>query len=282
MSVPTATDTALELVRVTQHYRSGFLGRRRCLFDGLSFRLGAGERWGLVGPNGSGKSTLLRLASGVEAPSSGTVRVFGSPLTSFEARRRIGYVPEGFPFPRDLDAQRALTLIGVVGGAPRDAARERARELLVRVGLGGNERRRLAHFSRGMQQRFAIAQAFVATPDLLLLDEPTTGLDALGFALLEELLAEAGARGATSLVCSHLVGDLVAHADRLAVLVEGRLRLAGTVGELAWRGARLRVELEGIDEAGWPALVRAVESQGGRIVERAPSNQALLELFRSP
>lgn len=271
---------ALSLQGVERSYRRGFLLRKQTVLAGVDLELRPGERVGLVGPNGSGKSTLLRLAAGVEPADRGSVRAFGKPLDSFEVRSRIGFAPEGFPFPKDLSAPRALTFGAGLAGLSPEAAQEKSAAWLTRFELDHAGRLALSRYSRGMKQRFALAHALVATPDLLLLDEPSNGLDAPGFVLLKAALDEAHARGATILSCSHLIGDLVAHTDRLLVMVDGRLRDAGRVTDLSKRANVQRVELEGIDENAWPALERAIQEAGGRIVERTPTNQALVELFR--
>jgi|RhiMethySRZTD1v2_1073278.scaffolds.fasta_scaffold65497_4 ABC-2 type transport system ATP-binding protein len=225
---PSASPPALELRGIVKRYRSGFLAVRRTVLDGVDLTLAPGESRGLIGPNGSGKSTLLRLATGLERPSAGSVRVFGRPPHDRSTLRRIGYLPDGFPFPPELSSRAVLELLGAFHGLPRRERAPTAERWLERVGLKGESRRALRHFSLGMRRRFGLAQAFLHGPDLLLLDEPTAGLDAEGYLVMEELLAEARARGASVLVATHVPSDLQDSCERCSVLFAGRI-----VSELA-------------------------------------------------
>lgn len=204
-------------------FRRGFLLRPRPVLRGIELALPAGEALGLVGPNGSGKSTLLALAAGLFTPRQGTLEVFGQPATSRAARARVGHVADGFPFPPELGARAVLELFGALAGLARSERRRRAEEWLARVGLAAEARTPLGAFSLGMRRRFALAQALQHEPALLLLDEPTAGLDAEGHVALGGLLAEARARGATFLFASHVPAELAEHCARTAVLVGGRV-----------------------------------------------------------
>ncbi len=212
--------------------------RRQEALRGVDLELDAGDSLGLVGPNGSGKSTLLRVIAGVERPLAGDVHVLGATPASARVRRRIGYLPEDSPFPRELRALPALVLLGSLRRMSRAAARERGAELLTRVGLADAQRMPLGRFSRGMLRRFGLAQAVLHEPDLLLLDEPTAGLDATGFGALAELLDEARARGASTIVASHMAADLMERA-RLVVLMHGRVAAEGDPRELLEDGGLL-------------------------------------------
>lgn len=229
---------ALALEAVEQSYRTGW-SRRRVALAGVSLSVAPGERLGLVGPNGAGKSTCLRLAAGIERPRAGRVRVLGLDPRERAARARTGYAPEGFPFPAELSARAALALVAALAGLPRAARRAQVPALLERVGLAQAARERLGALSRGMRRRFALAQAFLGTPELLLLDEPTGGLDATGFAVLDGLLAEACARGASVVVASHVPALLAAHCGELVVLVGGRVRARAAAGALLARASDL-------------------------------------------
>ncbi len=223
---------ALEVRSLAKHYRTGWLGGVRQVLADIELVLAPGEALGLVGPNGSGKSTLLGILAGVERAARGSVRVFGEDVSTRAARARIGYVPDGFPFPLELTPRAVLDLLGSLHGTPRRARRSAASALLERVDLAREERTPLARFSLGMQRRFALCQALAFRPDLLLLDEPTAGLDAAGYVALDELLGEARARGVTLLVATHVVTDLQDLCERVAVLVEGRLVRSGATAEL--------------------------------------------------
>jgi ABC-2 type transport system ATP-binding protein len=212
---------ALAARSLGQHYRRGFLLRPRLVLDGIEFTLARGEALGLVGANGSGKSTLLALAAGLRAPTRGQIEVFGLAATARAARARTGFLADGFPFPPELGPRALLELFGALRGEARRARRARAEAWLVRVGLAREATTPLGTFSLGMKRRLALAQAAAHEPELLLLDEPTAGLDAEGHVVLAEILAEARARGAALVFATHVPADLVAHCPETLVLLGG-------------------------------------------------------------
>lgn len=234
MTVP-----ALEVRSLVKRYRTGWLARARSVLAGVDLALAPGDSFGLVGPNGSGKSTLLRILAGIELPDRGTIRVHGLDGNARAARRRLGYVPDGCPFPAELGARTVLELLGALYGLGRAARRAASEAWLERVGLAAEARTPLARFSLGMKRRFALAQALLHEPDVLLLDEPTAGLDAPGYGVLEALLAEARARGATLLMATHALDELEAHCTRAGVLVGGRLAYEGAAAPLCRDRQRL-------------------------------------------
>ncbi len=254
---------------------------RREVLRGVDLELPRGAVLGLIGPNGSGKSTLLRLLAGVDAPSSGVLAVLGGSPFDAVVRARTGYLPEDSPVPGELSARVVLELIGTLGGMTRSAARSRGDELLERVGLHDHARLALRRFSRGMARRFGLAQAWLQSPDLILLDEPSAGLDGEGFEALDDLLAEARGRGATIVLASHLSADVHERCSELALLLGGRVAARGTPAELLSRPDCWRLEIEALE----PALVEElrvwVDDHGGRVRSRVPGGRTLLELYRS-
>ncbi len=270
---------AARLIGLSKHYpvRLG-LGRKAVLRE-LDLTIPNGATLGLVGPNGSGKSTLQRILAGVERASGGTVEVLGGALADPSVRARIGFVPEDSPFPGELDARAVLDLLGSLQGLRRSETRTRGAELLARVGLAEHARCPLRRFSRGMLRRFALAQAWLHRPDLILLDEPTAGLDAQGFDVLDELLAEARGRGAAVVFTSHLVSDLHEHCDEIVVLLDGAVAARGAPGELFRREGCWRLELEGLDEARLPELESWVTTHGGTVRSSSPAGRTLFELY---
>ena len=218
---------ACELAGVRRRF-AGFLGYGgREVLAGVDLVLARGRTLGLAGPNGSGKSTLLELLAGLDRPSAGTLRVLGGRPEETRIRRRVGYLPEDSPFPPELRVRDALRLLGSLSGLRSRELGARCDALLARVGLAGAARTRVGRCSRGMLRRFGLAQAVLHEPELLLLDEPTAGLDAQGFEVLADLLGAARARGTAVLLTSHLVGDLERHCDELAVLLDGRIVARG-------------------------------------------------------
>jgi len=217
----------VHLVGLRQSYPIALGLARREVLHGIDLELYQGQKLGLVGPNGSGKSTLLRVLAGVDRASGGVLEVLGRDPESDPIRSRIGFLPEDSPFPRELRALEMLVLLATLRRVAHKRARERSQRLLEQVGLAAHARTPLGRFSRGMLRRFGLAQALVHEPDLILLDEPTAGLDAEGFGVLEELIEAAIARGASLVISSHLVSDVHAHCDRLAVLMQGRIAAFG-------------------------------------------------------
>jgi len=206
--------------------------QRRTILSSIDLKLEHGARLGLIGPNGSGKSTLLEIIAGVERASKGSVEVFGGNPARGSIRSRVGFLPEESPFPAELTARTALELLGSLQGLDRKTRRARAEAMLVRVGLGAESRTHLGRFSRGMLRRFGLAQAFQHEPNLLLLDEPTAGLDATGFVVFESLLEEATARGSAVILASHRIEDVLTPKSSLAVLVDGHLIAQGSPQEV--------------------------------------------------
>ncbi len=276
-----AAPLALAARGVVRRFRGGLFGRAKLALQGVDLELPRGAALGLVGPNGSGKSTLLRLFAGVDVPTRGAVTVLGEPAVSPAARARTAYLPEDSPFPGELSARAALALLGALAGLDRRTVQRRGRALLERVGLAEAAARPLAGFSRGMLRRFGLAQAFLAEPDVVLLDEPTAGLDAEGFAVLDGLLAEARARGATTVLASHILADVHAHCDTLAVLAQGRVALAGPPATLLAAAGRARLDVEGLDSAGLAALEAWLAGRGARLVGALPGGRTLAELYRA-
>jgi len=255
--------------------------QRRQVLRGIDLSLEQGRILGLVGPNGSGKSTLLRLCAGVDRPTSGTLEILGGSPLSQRVRDRLAYLPEDSPFPSELSAMGVMELLGSLHGLRRREVGPRAAGLLERVGLEDQQRTPLRSYSRGMLRRFGLAQTFLTDPDLVLLDEPTAGLDAMGFSVLEDLLADARERKATVVLCSHLLSDVHDHCDRLAVLLDGTLAASGTPAELFGTTGRVRLEVEGLDDAQLTRLGEWVEEQGGRVLSARPGGKSLLELYRA-
>lgn len=270
---------ALRLSGVTRRFPVGLGIRRRTVLDRVDLELARGATLALVGPNGSGKSTLLRLVAGVDRPSGGTIEVLSDSPARAAVRRRLAYLPEDSPFPPELSARAALDLLGALSGLPRRDVKQRGEALLERVGLAEHRRRPLRGFSRGMLRRFGLAQTFLSEPELVLLDEPTAGLDAEGFGVLEDLLAGARRRRATVVLASHLLSDVLDHGDELALLLAGRVAAHGAPAELLAAEGRARVEVEGLDAEGLRALERWVAEHGGAVRAIRPGGRTLLELY---
>jgi ABC-2 type transport system ATP-binding protein len=236
---------------------------------GVDLTVGEGELVGLLGPNGAGKSTLVKIVCGLVRASAGTASVCGTPAGTRPARASIGYLAELFRFPGWYSADEVLSLhqrlTGSAGGA------DERRDLLELVGLADARGRRVDAMSKGMQQRLGIAQALVGRPPLLLLDEPTSALDPAGRRTVRNLLEELRRRGVAVLLNSHLLSEVELVCDRVTILSEGRVVVAGTPAELATpRGVEIDTEagVQRFPEArreDAPRLVAELVTQGERI-----------------
>ncbi|MHC4262562.1 MAG: ABC transporter ATP-binding protein [Planctomycetota bacterium] len=273
----------IEVRGFSRSFRRGFLMRQHAILDRLDLSVPRGSTFGLVGPNGSGKSTLLRAIAGVDPGDAGQVRVLDHDPRAGAVRARIGFLPEGCPYPSELGARSVLTLLDRAHGAPSDGRRERVERWLARVGLDQAGDKPIRTFSSGMRRRLGLAAACQSEPDVLLLDEPSAGLDGDGVRLLEELLEEARGRGATLLVCSHLPSDLYANCDAIAILLDGRIATVQEPSVLATRVSKLEVELERRDatsDVDVDELTRRFDSLGLDVRGARPSASGLVELYR--
>ncbi len=271
---------AVSVSDLRKSFAVGFRRTRRPVLRGLDLELETGTSLGLIGPNGSGKSTLLRVLAGVEAPTSGNVRVFdGSPDAS-KVRARIGFLPEETPFPAELSATEALQLLGALHGLPRAMRATRIAEALATVGLTDDASRAIGRFSKGMLRRFALAHTLLHEPDLVLLDEPTAGLDAPGHVALAELLARSRARGATHIIASHHLSDIVTHCERVIVLIDGRIRADGAPDDVLGRSGTVSLELEHLQDGALDAARSALEALGAHVRSVGPTHDTLVELYR--
>lgn len=225
--------TAVRTEHLTKDFLTGFWRPRphRGL-DALTLEIPAGGVYGLLGPNGAGKSTTLKLLLDLLRPSSGRAEVLGLPAGDTRARQRLGFLPENPTFYDHLTAEELLAYFaGLFGLSGRDA-RQRATTALDRVGLGADRRRPLRQYSKGMVQRVGLAQALVNDPELIVLDEPMSGLDPIGRREVRELILELHDEGRTVLFSSHILSDAELLCSAVAILNRGRLVASGPLHEL--------------------------------------------------
>ena len=213
-------------------YRSRFGKRRIAALDGVDLSVEPGQVFGLLGPNGAGKTTTVKILLGLTRPTAGSASLFGRSVSDPESRRRVGYLPEGHRFPGYLTARQTLSIFGRMSGMDTAAIRRRAPELLERVRLSDWADVRVKKFSKGMTQRLGLAAALVHDPDVLLLDEPTDGVDPVGRREIRDLLQEQAARGKAILLNSHLLSEIERTCDRVAVLRSGKVVAQGRIDEL--------------------------------------------------
>lgn len=237
---------------LTKTYRSGLIGGQPiAALRRVSLHAERGEIFGLLGPNGAGKTTLIKILLGVISGSGGTASVLGFPAGSIAARRKIGYLPESLRIDRHHTARSALRFYGRMSGLDSETIRRRSEELLRMVGLEGRDRESVRRFSKGMYQRLGLAQALLHDPDLLILDEPTDGLDPVGRNEVRRLLLTLKSRGKTIFLNSHILQEVELVCDRVAVMAEGQVRGIGTIEELTCQlgDRQVRFDLAGAVDA---------------------------------
>ncbi|MCH2140010.1 MAG: ABC transporter ATP-binding protein [Phycisphaerales bacterium] len=208
---------------------------------GVSMQVDQGQIFCLLGPNGAGKSTLVKILMTVIRPSVLSGSMLGKPIGHKPTLRRIGYLPEHHRFPSFMTAGQALHYYGGLTGMRRPARRRRVEEMLELVGMTSWRNHKVGTFSKGMQQRIGLAQALLHDPELLLLDEPTDGVDPVGRREIRDLLLQLRNEGRTILINSHILAELESICDQLAVLVKGRVAMEGTVDALTEGGVNWSV-----------------------------------------
>jgi ABC-2 type transport system ATP-binding protein len=233
------TDAAASLTGVSKTYRHGLFGRRtvEALRD-VHLRIENGEVFGLLGPNRAGKTTLVKLLLSLCQPTGGEIVRLGRPASDRATLGQVGFVHENHAFPRYLSATTLLEYYAALTLIPPERVRERVPKLLELVGLADRGREPIAQFSKGMIQRLGIAQALLNEPRLLVLDEPTEGLDLHGRRLLREVVREVRQSGGTVLLVTHILSEIEHLCDRVGVLVEGRLVHVGPLADLTQDNAR--------------------------------------------
>lgn len=191
-----------------------------------------GEVFGLLGPNGAGKSTLVKILMTVIRPTNASGTVLGQPVGDKATLRRIGYLPEHHKFPEYLTGSQVLDFYGAMSGMPRTERRARGAKLLDTVGMKDWADKKVGTYSKGMRQRLGIAQALVHNPDLVVLDEPTDGVDPVGRRDIRQMVQQIKSEGKTVLLNSHLLSELEMVSDRVAIMVKGKVSRLGTLEEL--------------------------------------------------
>jgi ABC-2 type transport system ATP-binding protein len=225
-------DPAISIRNLTKIYPIPFRRERVVAVKNLSLDVQPGQVYGLLGPNGSGKSTTMKIVLGLVPPTAGTTQIFGRDSTQVDSREDVGFLPENPYFYKYLTGVETLRFYGKLCGLRGSALDDRAAELLKLVGLENARDRRLGGYSKGMLQRIGLAQALVQEPRLLVLDEPTAGVDPAGSREIRDLILNFKARGITVLLCSHLLGQVQEICDRIGILHRGELVREGRLEDL--------------------------------------------------
>jgi ABC-2 type transport system ATP-binding protein len=275
-----AKEAAVHIEGLTKIYRD-FWGRDkvRALLD-LHLTIGRGEVFGLLGPNGSGKSTTIKLLLGLIFPTSGKAWVLGDPAGSTAINQKIGFLPEESYLYRFLNGEETLYFYGRLFKIPHRELKKRVPELLDIVGLDDRARKRkLREYSKGMARRIGLAQAMINNPDLIILDEPTTGLDPIGTREMKDLIVSLKNQGKTVILCSHLLADVQDVCDRITILFRGRMQTLGRVKDLVQVKDVTHLSTEGLSADQLAAAKAFMQQLTGKTPDVTHPTTTLEELF---
>ncbi len=233
-------DLAIETSSLTKVFRTRWTRREVKAVDGISLQVRRGATYGFLGPNGAGKTTFVKMLLSAVHPTSGSARVFGKPVEEAEARRPIGYLPENHRFPTYFTGRGMLDFYAALSGVSAADRKRLMPDLLTRVGLDQWGDIRIGKYSKGMLQRLGLAQALIHSPRLLILDEPSDGVDPVGRRHIREILGELEEQGVTIFINSHLLVEVELFCKEVAILHRGKVALSGRVRDLtAGKGYRL-------------------------------------------
>jgi ABC-2 type transport system ATP-binding protein len=307
VSAASNAETLIDVRGLQKTFRIGFLRRRVEAVKGVSFDVRRGEIFGFLGPNGAGKTTTLKMLTGLIAPTGGEAFLFGQRVPSAAARQRIGFLPENpYVYPY-LTPREFVELCGRLSGVSGHALRSRTMEVLTKVGIAYAADRQVRRLSKGMLQRTGLAAALVADPEMLILDEPMSGLDPVGRKEVRDLIFGEREAGRTIFFSSHILSDVEAMCDRVTILRQGEVVVSGSIRGLL-RGDVVRTDVtlagatpalrEALVEAGFTVgerpdvvvvevvgearvseVLRSALDAGARVVEVVPRRETLEDLF---
>ncbi len=223
---------AVEIKNLVKDFKTSFRKQMLRAVDGVSIRIMPGEVYGLIGPNGSGKSTTMKALLGLVAPTAGQCAIFGKDSLKVDSRNDVGFLPENPYFYKHLSGAETLKFYGKLCGLTGKVLQDRVGELLALVDLEGARDRRLGGYSKGMLQRIGLAQALVQEPRLVILDEPTAGVDPIGSRQIRDLIFKLRERGITVFLCSHLLEQVQEVCDHVGIIFKGKMVKEGRLEDL--------------------------------------------------
>jgi len=302
----------IEIKDLVKDYETGFFKKKKVrAVDGVTLSVRGGQIFGFLGGNGAGKTTTIKMLMSLLYPTSGTATILGQDIADFTMHRKIGYCPENPYFYDYLTPRELLAYFGELFEADKAKTKERAEDLLEKVGLEERDRsRQLRKFSKGMLQRVGLAQSLINDPEIVFLDEPMSGLDPIGRREVRELIASLRDQGKTVFMSTHILSDVEALCDEVAILRKGKLAASGTLDELLVSQAEnqvFEITLRGIDaekladvftnadlgsrghgvtirvddESKIDAILAEARKHGGKLVSVQSLKQSLEELFVS-
>jgi ABC-2 type transport system ATP-binding protein len=292
---------AIEVRGLRKVYRTSITRGRITALDGIDLSVPYGQLFGLLGPNGAGKTTAVKILLGLTRPTEGTARIAGLPVSNPESRRRVGYLPEGHRIPGYLTARQTLSIFGRMSGLDSATIKRRSVELLEKLNIAQWIDVRVKKFSKGMTQRLGLAAALIHSPNVLLLDEPTDGVDPVGRREIRDLLRDEAKNGTAILVNSHLLSEIEMTCDRVAMLRSGKVVTAGRVEDLTRQTAKYKLIATAIDDAllaqfhgervnghielsvddlqQLNAMIDQIRARGGLVSELSPMRSTLEDVF---
>lgn len=270
---------AVSVEHLTKVFRAPLSREKVAAVVDLSFEVAEGEVYGLIGPNGSGKSTTMKVILGLISATSGRTSVFGVDSGKVGSRRDVGFLPENPYFYKYLTGREMLKFYGKLCGLGKARLEERIPELLRLVSLEEAADRPLGGYSKGMLQRIGLAQAMIHRPRLVVLDEPTAGVDPRGSREIRDLVLELKRQGISVILSSHLLEQVQEVCDRVGIVYKGRMVLEGRVAELTGIESQTEVIFEGGDDSMFAEIEEVVNRKGGRVLRRGKPRTTLEGLF---
>ena len=270
---------AIETNKLTKRYKLGWRKGEVLALDSLDLHVQEGEIYGLLGPNGSGKSTTLKLILNLILPTDGDAKIFERDCMTVGSRLDVGFLPENPYFYRYLTGAETLRFYGRLCGVSARDINKRIEELLNLVGMTHARNRRLSGYSKGMLQRIGIAQALIHNPRLVLLDEPTAGVDPIGSRDIRDMIIQLKKMGKTVLLCSHLLEQVQEVCDRISILHRGKKIMEGHVKDLVSDQRRTQIIVENFPENQIAEIRKLIESKGGKFVSADHPQSTLESMF---
>ena len=268
---------AIETFSLTKIF-SDWWGRNKIYaVDDLNLQIRNNEVFGLLGPNGSGKTTTLKMLLGLLHPTKGRSLLLGGDSTNTAINAKIGFMPEESYLYRYLNARETLDFYGSLFALPAKIRKSRTETLLEMVGLKAMANRAVGTYSKGMARRIGLAQALINDPELLILDEPTTGLDPIGTRQIKDLILQLAKRGKTILLCSHLLADVEDVCDRIAILYSGKIQSEGKVAELLQQTDKKQITVADVSDAAVEKIKHIIDAENGKCLITSPMEK--LESF---
>ena len=274
------TGPAIAVKGLTKDFRIGMRGLKLRAVDHVSFEIPRGQVFGLLGPNGCGKSTTLKIILGLVSPTAGEVSILGFPFATTAARSRTGFLPEAPYFHKFLTGRELVAYCARLSGVKSESVDQAVEEALALTVMTEAGDRTIGTYSKGMLQRIGLAQAIVHDPELVILDEPTAGVDPVGSAAIGQMIKAMKQKGKTIVLCSHLLGQVEQVCDRIAIMDRGKLVLEGRVEDVLTRRDQNIITVENLSPAARQAAEEVLAQHGAKVTSVTHPRRSLDDLFR--